>query len=77
MKALSLKLRDDVFAAVDTIAKESRQPRNAYINEALEQYSRYKRRKMLRAGLRAESLAVRDSSLEVLREMEALEDFLP
>ena len=74
MKALSLKLKDEIFAAVDSIAKEIRQPRNAYINEALAFYTRFKRRQMLKARFKKESLATRASTLEVLREMEALED---
>jgi predicted transcriptional regulator len=77
MKALSLKLKDEVFAEVEAIIKEIKQPRNTYINEALSLYTQYKRRKLLRARLKAESLSTRASSLEVLREMESLDDFLP
>ena len=76
MKVLSLKLKDDVFKDVEGLVKAFRMPRNAYINEALHIYNQLNKRKLLRKKLNKESRAVRNVSLDVLREMEQLEDHL-
>ena len=74
MKALSLKLKEDVLAQTDRMVKSIHISRNAYINEALRLYNQLNRRRILKKKLAAESLAVSASSLEVLAEMERLED---
>lgn len=74
MKALSLKLRDDVFKEVEEMVKKVHSSRNAYINDALAFYNRINRRKALRKQFARESRLIRASSLEVLREMDALID---
>ena len=75
-KALSLKLRDDVFAQVEEITTRIHIPRNTYINRALDFYNTYNRRKLLRNQLTTESRLVRDESRQVLLEFETLEDDL-
>lgn len=77
MKALSLKLREDIFEEVEQVVRAIRIPRNTYINRALEFYTRLSRRKLLKQQLQKESRAVRMSSLRVLKEFERLEDDLP
>ncbi|MBI4971173.1 MAG: hypothetical protein HZC17_04980 [Candidatus Omnitrophica bacterium] len=74
MKMLSLKLRDEVFQEVESVVHKIHVPRNAYINDALMFYSQLYRRKLLKKQLEKESRAVRQVSLEVLREFEKLED---
>lgn len=77
MKVLSLKLREDVFEEVERVVRSIRIPRNTYINQALDFYTRLSRRKLLKKQLQKESKAVRMSSLRVLKEFERLEDRLP
>ncbi len=74
MKAMSLKLREDVFKEVEKVVREIRISRNAYINDALVLYNTLHRRKFLRAQLQKESRAVREVSLEVLHELENMEE---
>lgn len=75
-KALSLKLRDDVFARVEKITRKAHIPRNTYINRALDFYNSYNERKMLGKQLQAESFMVRENSSEVLYDFDKLEDDL-
>lgn len=73
-KVLSLKIKGDVFEDVETITKQLKMPRNAYINDALDFYNEFNRRKNLRKKLQHESLLARKGSMEVLAELEKLED---
>ncbi len=77
MKALSLKLRDDLFEDVERVIRAIRIPRNTYINQALDFYTRLSKRKLLKQRLQRESKAVRLNSLRVLKEFERFEDDLP
>ena len=74
MKTLSLKLQDPIFSEVEAIVAKLEKSRNAYINEAIEHYNRLQKRQMLAKQLEEESLLVADSSMEILKEFEALED---
>jgi predicted transcriptional regulator len=73
-KALSLKLRDDVFAEMETTIRRIKKSRNAYINEAVAHFNRLERRKLLGEILARESAAVRDESMRVLKEFEAIDE---
>lgn len=75
-KALSLKLRDDVFDRVEKMTRQAHIPRNTYINRALDFYTSYNERKLLRKQLHKESFMVRENSAEVLYEFEKIEDDL-
>lgn len=75
-KALSLKLREDVFKQVEEITRRVHIPRNTYINRALDFYNNYNRRKLLGKQLKKESRIVRDDSIRILHEFEKLEDDL-
>jgi hypothetical protein len=75
-KALSLKLREEIFEQVEEITKQVHVRRNTYINHALDFYNAYNRRKLLRDRLHKESKRVRNDSLRVLHEFEKLEDDL-
>jgi predicted transcriptional regulator len=73
-KALSLKLQDDIFEDVEKIIKAAKIPRNTYINRALDFYNKINRKRMLKKQLAKASKLVQATSLEVLKEFEALED---
>ena len=73
MVNISLKLDETILREAEQVLKETRQSRNAYINEAVAHYNRVKRRASLAEQLARESLLVRESSAEVLKEMEKLE----
>ena len=74
MKLLSLKLKDEIFKEVEEVVKKFNIPRNAYINEALAFYNKVNRRRLLKKQLAKEVGLARATSLEVLREFEALGD---
>ena len=76
MKTLSLKLRDEIFQETEKILNKIKKSRNGYINEALEFYNKYQNRKLIEEQLKIESELVREESMEVLKEFEALEDEL-
>ncbi len=76
-KALSLKLKEDIFVELESIRAQIKKPRNAYINEAIAYYNRLNRRKLLAEKLRWESARVRENSLEILSEYEQLPDEFP
>lgn len=71
-KALSLKLREDVFYDVEEITKRFHIPRNTYINRTLDFYNAYNKRKLLKTQLHNESKIVRGESIRVLNEFESL-----
>ena len=73
-KALSLKLKEDVFKDVEKITRKIKMPRNTYINKALEFYNRFNQRKLLKTQLLRESELVRKNSITVLNEFEQIED---
>jgi predicted transcriptional regulator len=75
-KALSLKLRNDVFARVEKMTRQVHMPRNTYINRALDFYTSYNERKLLRKQLQKESFMVRENSAELLYDFEKMEDDL-
>lgn len=77
MKTLSLKLKEGTFDDAECIIDAIRISRNAYINQAVAFYNKLNRRNLLRRKLRAESSAVKESSLEVLQEFERFEEDLP
>lgn len=77
MKTISLKIDDDIFRETEDILKTKKKPRNRYINEAIDFYNKAQQREMLRAQLKRESLLVREESMKVLKEFEALEDEIP
>ena len=74
MKALSLKLDDNVFEETEKVAAELKLARNRYINEALHLYNQFNKRKVLKKKLAKESKLVAQSSSEVLAEFEKLVD---
>ncbi|MBF0618732.1 MAG: hypothetical protein HQL19_01035 [Candidatus Omnitrophica bacterium] len=77
MRMLSLKLNEDVLMETDKVVKELKMSRNGYINDALRMFNAFNRRRMLKKVLHYESGRVMADSMDVLKEMEALNDPLP
>ena len=73
-KAISLKLDDDLFEDLTKLTKSLGTSRNRYINEAIEAYNRKMKREELAEIFKKEVPLIRASTMEVLREFEALED---
>ena len=73
-KVLSLKIKGEIFQDVEAQTKRLHMPRNTYINEALNFYNAFNRRKGLRQKLKKESLLTRKNSMDILGEMEKLEE---
>lgn len=73
MKVLSLKLDDEVFEETERLVAKLDLARNRYINEALSLYNKYNRRKILKAQLAREANLAQASSMEILKDFEALE----
>ena len=75
-KAISLKLKDEVYNEVEEIIHRIHVPRNAYINQALSFYNNLKK-KLLKKQLQYESSLVKQNSLEILEEFEKFQDDIP
>jgi hypothetical protein len=74
MKTLSLKLDDNVFEETEKVVSELKLARNRYINEALNLYNQFNKRRVLKKKLLKESKLVAQSSAEILAEFEKLAD---
>jgi len=73
MKTLSLKLDEAVFNETEQVLHHVKKSRNRYINEALEFYNKFQKRKFIAAKLEKESELLKDESLLVLHEFEAFD----
>ncbi len=73
MRTISLKIDDAIFSETEQLLSIINKPRNRYINEAIDYYNAIQKRKMLEAQLRKESFLVREESMQVLKEFEAIE----
>jgi hypothetical protein len=74
MKTLSLKLDDPIYAEAEEITSRLKIARNRYINEAVNLYNIYHKRRLLKNQLDQESKLVSENSLEILKEFELLRD---
>jgi hypothetical protein len=74
MKTLSLKLDDEIFDETEALTSKLKLARNRYINEAVNIYNLYNKRKLLKMQLRNESRLTMEDAAEVLREFEKLID---
>jgi hypothetical protein len=77
MKTLSLKLDEKIFTDMEAIIVKRKVARNRYINDALGVYNLFNQRKMLKKKLAKESAMVMANSMEILRELEAMDDEIP
>ena len=74
MKILSLKLDDNIFEETEKMTSKLHLARNRYINEALNVYNLFNKRRLLKKQLSKESKLVRKDSMEILAEFEKLVD---
>lgn len=73
MKTISLKIEDNNFSEIENILSTLKKPRNRYINEAIEYYNKFQKRKLLQEKLELESELGRNQSMQILNEFEAIE----
>ncbi len=74
MKTLSLKLDDKIFDEAEEITAQLKLARNRYINEAVNIYNLFNRRRLLKKQLTKESKLTAEDSMDILREFEKLTD---
>jgi len=74
MKILSLKLDDDIFDEAEKITSKLKLARNRYINEAVNIYNLFNKRRLLKKQLEKESKLTRKDAMEILHEFEKLMD---
>ena len=74
MKTLSLKLDDEIFDEAEKITSSLKLPRNRYINEAVNIYNLFNKRRLLKKQLQKESKLTRKDSMDILHEFEKLID---
>ncbi len=74
MKSISLKLQDNILDETESLLEHLKTSRNKYINEAIEFYNRFHKRRLIEEQLAKESQLVREDSLDVLYDFESLED---
>ena len=74
MKTLSLKLDNKIFDETEQIKYSLKLARNRYINEAVNMYNLYNKRKLLKKQLVKESTLTSNDAMEVLHEFEKLFD---
>ena len=73
MKTLSLKLDDQIFSDTELVISKIKKSRNRYINEAVDYYNRYNKRRILAKKLAKESGLVQEESMKVLAEFEKID----
>ncbi|MCP3928306.1 MAG: hypothetical protein GY705_04325 [Bacteroidetes bacterium] len=74
MKSISLKLQEQILLETESLLEHLKTSRNKYINEAIEFYNQYHRRKLIEEQLAKESKLVSQDSMNILKEFERLED---
>ncbi|MCX6275798.1 MAG: hypothetical protein NTV09_11395 [Bacteroidetes bacterium] len=74
MKTLSLKLDDKIFDEAEEITAQLKLARNRYINEAVNIYNLFNKRRLLKKQLTKESKLTAEDSMDILREFEKLAD---
>ena len=74
MKTLSLKLDDEIFDEAEKIISKLKLARNRYINEAVNIYNLFNKRRLLKKQLEKESKLIRKDSMDILHEFEKLVD---
>ena len=74
MKTLSLKLDDKIFDETEEVTSQLKLARNRYINEAVNMYNLFNKRKLLKKQLARESKLTGKDAMDVLYEFESLID---
>jgi metal-responsive CopG/Arc/MetJ family transcriptional regulator len=76
MKTISLRIEESILTETDKMINTIKKTRNKYIVDALDYYNKIQKRKLLENQYKIESSMVADSSMEVLKEFEKLNDDL-
>jgi predicted transcriptional regulator len=74
MKVLSLKLDDAIFEETEHLTNQMKLARNRYINEALNLYNQYNKKRLIKHQIQKESKLVSKHSMSVLGEFEKFMD---
>jgi predicted transcriptional regulator len=74
MKTLSLKLDDDIFDEAEEMTAKLKLARNRYINEAVNIYNLFNKRRLLKKQLTKESKLTSKDSMDILHEFEKFLD---
>lgn len=74
LKSVALKLNAPVFEETNKIVLELNTNRNRYINEAVELYNKYNKKKLLKKQLSYESSITKVDSMERLADFEMMID---
>lgn len=73
MKTLSLEIDKRIFEETEEILQNIKKPRNRYINDAIDFYNKFQKRKLIENQLKKESKLVAANSMEVLADFEIFE----
>lgn len=73
-KLISIKIDPKTLEETDIMVSKLGMSRNKYINEAIEAYTKAKKRAELEKQIRKEIKNIAESSMEVLAEFEDLDD---
>ncbi len=76
MKSISLKLGEQILSETELILVDLKTSRNKYINDAIDFYNQYQKRKLIEKQIATESKLVSEDSLAILHEFESLQDEL-
>lgn len=74
MKSISVRLKEPTLKETDFLLQQLKTSRNKYINDAIEFYNQFQKKKLIEAQLIKESKMVAKDSMEVLAELERFED---
>ncbi len=74
MKTLSLKLDDEIFDEAEEITSKLKLARNRYINEAVNIYNLFNKKRLLKKQLAKESKLTSKDTMDVLHEFEKMMD---
>jgi metal-responsive CopG/Arc/MetJ family transcriptional regulator len=70
MKRIPLNLDDDIFEEIEYILAKKKIARDSYINEALDFYITYQKRKILAEKIAYEAKLVKNESINMLRDFD-------
>jgi predicted transcriptional regulator len=74
MKTLSLKLDDNIFDETEALTAKLKLARNRYINEAVNVYNNFNKRRLLKKQLAKESKLTSKDSMDILHDFEKFMD---
>jgi hypothetical protein len=73
MKTVSFKIKDSIFEETERILSRIKEPRNRYLNEALEYYNRFQKRLILGVKSKNEPDNAKTDSLTLLEDFDGID----